>query len=165
MASRAQESITAAIQHLTEHCQEVIQQKENSDWSDWSLLDMEEFQDLKQRVEALEAGIPSEPVDGVAHPSGEHAAQLYADLIERVSDLEAQGPRRARGAGVGLPERDGAKSIVDSKVVASLSPLTDDKSAFRQWDAKMVNAVSHLKPGYGRIIRVPALVYDLLHLL
>ena len=50
VASQAQESVNAAVQHGMEHCQEVIQQKENSDWSEWSLLDMEEFQELQQRV-------------------------------------------------------------------------------------------------------------------
>ena len=44
------------------------------------------------------------------------------------------------------------KSVVESKLVANITLLTDDKSAFRQWDAKMVNALSHLRPGYGKAL-------------
>ena len=42
-ATTAQEGINAAVQRGMEQL-EAIQQKENSDWSEWSLLDMEEFQ-------------------------------------------------------------------------------------------------------------------------
>ena len=42
--------------------------------------------------------------------------------------------------------------MVDSKFVANLGPLTDDKGAFRQWDANMVNALNHLKAGYDKTI-------------
>ena len=52
LAAHSQESVDAAVQHLTEHCQEVLHERDHSDWSGWALLDMEEFQDLKQRVEA-----------------------------------------------------------------------------------------------------------------
>ena len=37
-----------------------------------------------------------------------------------------------------------------SKVVFSLGQLTDDKSAFRQWDLKLVNALNYVQPGYGK---------------
>ena len=42
--------------------------------------------------------------------------------------------------------------MVELKVVANISLLTDDKSAFEQWDAKMVIALAHLRPGYGKAI-------------
>ena len=42
--------------------------------------------------------------------------------------------------------------MVESKLVANINLLTDDKSAFRQWDAKMVNALAHLRPVYGKSI-------------
>ena len=45
------------------------------------------------------------------------------------------------------------KSVVHlMKAISGLSPLTDDKTAFRQWDAKMINALSHLRPGYGKAV-------------
>ena len=42
--------------------------------------------------------------------------------------------------------------MVESKIIANLNLLSDDKSAFRQWDAKMINALAHFKPGYGKAI-------------
>ena len=41
---------------------------------------------------------------------------------------------------------------MDSKVAVSLGQLTDDKSAFRQWDLKLVNALKYVKPGYGNAL-------------
>ena len=75
---------------------------------------MEEFQDLKQRVEALEAGIPGEPALSRPDPSDD----LYNSLVDRVTSLEAGRPRR-HGGGVIPQNRDHEKSIVDSKVIAS----------------------------------------------
>ena len=36
-----------------------------------------------------------------------------------------------------------------SKLIIGLGPLTDDKSAFRQWDLKLTNAMNCVKRGYG----------------
>ena len=41
---------------------------------------------------------------------------------------------------------------MDSKVVLSLGMLTDDKSAFRQWDLKLINALNFVRPGYGKAL-------------
>ena len=41
-----------------------------------------------------------------------------------------------------------AKSVVESKLVSGLNPLTDDKSLFRQWDDKLSNVLARLCPGY-----------------
>ena len=35
----------------------------------------------------------------------------------------------------------------------SLGPLTDDKSAFRQWDLKLVNALHMYGRAYGEAIK------------
>ena len=43
--------------------------------------------------------------------------------------------------------------MVESKLVANIGPLTDDKDAFRQWDEKMVNVLTHLNKGYGPAIK------------
>ena len=51
------------------------------------------------------------------------------------------------------PRRDSATSSMDSKLIAGLSPLTDDKSAFRQWDLKLTNALNCVKRGYGDALR------------
>ena len=63
--------------------------------------------------------------------------------------MEAEGPRGKEGAGVRLEPKTSDKSVVDSKLVANLGPLTDEKDAFRQWDEKMVNVLTHLRKGYG----------------
>ena len=41
---------------------------------------------------------------------------------------------------------------MDSKVVMSFGQLTDDKSAFRQWDLKLINALNYVRPGYGKAL-------------
>ena len=41
---------------------------------------------------------------------------------------------------------------MDSKIVLILGQVTDDKSAFRQWDLKLVNARNYVKPGYGKAL-------------
>ena len=38
---------------------------------------------------------------------------------------------------------------MDSRAIAGLGPLTDDKSAFRQWDLKLINILNKIQPGYG----------------
>ena len=113
--------------------------------SGWSLLDNEEFQETQARVDALEAGALSEPVL-------EASAQAYKrleDLTERVNDLGTWGAPRSQGPGPSAQHKLGPKSIVDSHIIANLNPFTDDKSAFRQWGANMVNAMGHLWPGCG----------------
>ena len=57
--------------------------KETEDWSDWSLAEDSAFQDLLDRVMKLETSA----LDGVAF------GELYGKLVERVADLEAEGPR------------------------------------------------------------------------
>ena len=64
-------------------------------------------------------------------------------------NLEAYMPMEAAEGGVRSEVRASDKSVVSSKLVANLGPLTDEKEAFRQWDEKMVNVLSHLRAGYG----------------
>ena len=75
-------------------------------------------------------------------------------MQERVTDLEAEGPRGKEGAGVRLEPKTSDKSVVDSKLVANLGPLTDEKDAFRQWDENMVNVLTHLRRATARRWRV-----------
>ena len=56
------------------------------------------------------------------------------------------------GAGSPQVSKKAGKSIVESKLVANIGLLTDDKDAFRQWDKKMVNVLTHLNKGYGPAI-------------
>ena len=42
---------------------------------------------------------------------------------------------------------------MDSKLITGLSPLTDDKSAFRQWDLQLTNALNCVKRGYGDALK------------
>ena len=39
--------------------------------------------------------------------------------------------------------------MVESRLVANIGPLTDDKDSLRQWDEKMVNVLTHLQKSYG----------------
>ena len=84
-------------------------------------------------------------LDGVAF------GELYGKLLERVADLEAEGPRGEMGRGVGLPSttKSSRKSVSDSKVVLNLAELTDEKNKFRQWDTKFANALAHVEKSYG----------------
>ena len=142
-----------AVEKLAENVQQCP-----SDWSEWSLLDNEGVQDLKTRVETLEHGSPSAPcasptlagelVDAATKPLQES----YHRLEERLADLEAEGPRGTAGAGVRPETKKPGKSVVDSKLVANIGPLTDDKGSFRQWDENMVNVLTHLQKGYGPAI-------------
>ena len=135
-----------------------------SDWSEWSLLDSEEFQDLKARVETLEAGSPGAPpsgstlageiVDAATKPLQSQLMkhmESYHRLEARMDELEAQAALNP-GVGAASAAKKSAKSIVESKWVVNIGPLTDDKNAFRQWDEKMVNILTHLDRSYGPAI-------------
>ena len=138
-----------AMNHVRE-----LEQRPQSDWSDWSLLDHEEFQELKARVEALEAGSSGAPVFGsnlagqLVDAASQEFGERLANLEAKVFNLEANMPMEQAGAGVWSEVRATDKSVVSSKLVANLGPLTDEKDAFRQWDEKMVNVLSHLRAGY-----------------
>ena len=92
-----------------------------SDWSEWSLLDSEEFQELKARVEALEVGGPSPPitsptlagelVDAATRPLQES----YRRLEDRMAELEAEEPRVTTSAGAHTDYKKVGKSVVGSK--------------------------------------------------
>ena len=77
------------------------------------------------------------------------------ELLERVADLEGEGPKGYTG---GVPRQTSVDkgrwgtSVMDSKVVLGLGQLTDDKSAFRQWDLKLINAFNYARPGYGKAL-------------
>ena len=90
VADRAQESLEHVSTSLAE-----LHHKSQSDWSDRSLAETDEYQELKARIEALETGDPSVPDFG-AEPS---AGELLRNLAERVADLESEGPRGMLGAG------------------------------------------------------------------
>ena len=55
VADHAQRGVDTAVEEVMEKMSGG-QRKEPSDWSDWSLLENEEFQELMRRVEVLEAG-------------------------------------------------------------------------------------------------------------
>ena len=123
-AKRKHDALEATVFQVAGSAQEAsvhpaeLHQKSQSDWSDWSLADTDEYQDLKARIEALESGDPSVPVFGAEIPSEE----LLRNLVERVADLETEGPRGLLGAGTGLPPKSNSKSVLDSKIVTNLAP-------------------------------------------
>ena len=77
--------------------------------------------------------------------------ESYQRLEARVDELEAEATLNS-GVGVASAAKKGAKSIVESKLVANIGPLTDDKDSFRQWGEKMVNILTHLNRSYGPAI-------------
>ena len=87
--------------------------------------------------------------------------EQFHHLVQRVEELESISPDPTRGAGVGLQPKM-VKPVIDAaKAITSLSPLTDVKSAFRQWDTKMVNALARMRPGYGFAIeRMKNIIYQ-----
>ena len=140
-------TVAGSAQEAMEHLAE-LQHKSQAGWSEWSLVDSEEYQGPKARVEALETGHPSVPEFGAET----HSDELLRNIAERVADVESEGPRGFPGSGVGLQPKKISKSVVESKVVANLADLTDDKSEFRQWDLKMVNALAQVRKSYGKAI-------------
>ena len=96
---------------------------------------------MKARIEALEAGDPSVPAFGAENP----ADDILRNLADRVADIEVEGPRGLLGVGSTPFPKPSSKSVLESKLVTNLPPLTDDKSKFRHWDMKMVNAFSQVR--------------------
>ena len=143
VADHAQRGIDAAVKEGMDQLAS-CQQKETSGWSDWSLLDNEDFQELARRVEVLETERASTPGE-LARPRLANIDELYSKMGCRVADLEMGGTNLRFGGGVGLPTRDSQRHVMESTTISKLSPLTDDPTALRQWDAKMVSALAHLK--------------------
>ena len=48
--------------------------------------------------------------------------------------------------------KKGSKKAPDHKMVQNLKPLVDDKSKFRQWNLKFINAMTDYNPLYGRAL-------------
>ena len=77
--------------------------------------------------------------------------ESYQRFEARMDELEAEASLNP-GVGVTSAAKRTTKSIVESKLVANIGPLTDDKDSFRQWDEKMVNVLTHLNKAYGPAI-------------
>lgn len=136
------ERVAASAQRAMEELNQA-QSAASPDGSKWPLADCEDFQEIRNRVEGLEVGAPRGPAIGT-----ETQEELHQALEERVSYIESF----LRVENTGHTHRPVVTSILDSMFIAGLSPLTDDKSAFRQWDAKIVNALTHARPGYRKSI-------------
>ena len=95
----------------------------------------------------LEEGAPRGPSFG-----NETQYDLHRALEDRVSEIKSVLRQRIGTHNAGPLPGPANKSILDSKFISGLSPLTDDKAAFRQWDAKMVNALTHSRAGYRQAI-------------
>ena len=95
------DSAQEAMENMAEN-----QQTNPPAWSDRSVQDVKKFQELKATVEAFEGSDPS----ALASRRPTLADELYADLVERVADLEARGPRRSLGAAASLAHKRSPKS-------------------------------------------------------
>ena len=150
MNESAQVAIDIATNRENEH---------RSDWSDWSLVEDDDFQQLVARAQTLENSGPT-PSSGHEFRRGtserEEDKRLLMEqfhhLVQRVEELESISPDPTRGAGAGLSPRRNKPVIDAAKAITSLNPLTDDKAAFRQWDTKIVNALARMPPEYGLAI-------------
>ena len=86
------------------------------------------------------------------HRLSDSLMRKQEEVLERIAGLEEERPVGYSG-GVRQPSRGvRLSSVMESKVVSSLSKLTDDRTAFRQRDLKLINALNHTQRGYGRVI-------------
>ena len=123
-----------------------MEDQKSDQWSDWDIMDCQEFQMLQNRVAELEADpkvIAAEAQElwqrvrelgtnasiGSVRGTQAKLQKQKSEALERVADLEGSGPTGYAG---GVPRqtrtdkgRWGA-SVMDSKVVLSLGQLTDD---------------------------------------
>ena len=116
-------------------------------WSDWDILQCQEFYELEGRVAALEIGTASGPIESEVNP----LHSKLEEALERIADLEGRAPGGYIG---GIPrvhqqQRGRSSSVMDSKAIVALGPLTDDKNAFRQLDLKLINILNK-SPGAER---------------
>ena len=102
--------------------------KRSDPWSDWDILQCPEFYELEGRVAALETGTASGPVDSDGNP----LTTKLEEALERIADLEGGKPGGYIGGVPRVPhQRQGrGSSVMDSKAIVALAPLTDDKNAF-----------------------------------
>lgn len=59
----------------------------------------------------------------------------------------------ASGAGPQQPAGDTFKGILERRVIQGQKPLTGEKSKFRQWHQKFVNAMAQVDEGYCKILK------------
>ena len=121
-------------------------------WSEWDLLQCQEFHELENRVATLETGAASGPGQSEVDP----LATRLDEALERIADLEGRAPGGYIG---GVPRtsqqsRGRNSSVIESKAIMALGPLTDDKNAFRQWDLKLINVLNKIQPGYGTALEL-----------
>ena len=129
-------------------------------WSDWDILEIQGSQMLQNRVAELEANpaASAAEVQELRHRAREIIAdasigsvlELQTELqkqvkevLERVADLEGEGPRGCTGGAPRQTKVDKGRwgtSVMGFKIVMSLGQLTEDKSAFRQWGLKFIRA-------------------------
>ena len=96
-------------------------------WSDWDVVNTEGFQALSQRVEDLEASAAT------GFTSNSEALEKNIDsALERIADIEGQGPRGYIGGVPRMARTSKATSIMESKAILNVKDLTDDKDAWKQ---------------------------------
>ena len=111
MADNAQRATELAFQNCMDQLH-AAKAQDSSDWSEWCLLDNEQFQELQLRVEALElGGSPSAPPG----PRPVFSNEQFEDLIGRIRDPpdSETAPKRLRTGGGHLHDMS-QKSVVES---------------------------------------------------
>ena len=73
-------------------------------------------------------------------------AQELRRRIERLEQSTVHKTHSADGGGGGGP---GRKPISEFKVIQSITPLVEDKSKFREWNNKFINAMEQVDTRYG----------------
>ena len=90
-------------------------------------MDTEGFQALSQRVEELEVSAAT----GLASNS-ETLGKKIDSSLERIADLEGQGPRGYIGGVPRMTRTSKAPSIMEAKAILNLKDIADDKNAWKQ---------------------------------
>lgn len=108
-------------------------------------------------MEELEAGSGSGPAESSpdARVQLEHLVDPVRSLEQEAEhdrlELEAVSAKKGKCGG-GLAIKPVGKSVVESKIVVNLAPLSGDGSLFRQRGGKLSNAPAHLSKGHARAL-------------
>ena len=106
------------------------------------------IEELKARIEELESEralriLPSGPEDIQAMVGGKVNMALL-DVWAKIQELEEWGEWDQWST-----TDSSQKKASDHKMIQNLKPLIDDKSNFRQWNLKIINAMADHNPLYG----------------
>ncbi|MDA8609477.1 hypothetical protein N9L19_01020 [bacterium] len=113
---RVADSTQKAVEELNHNAAEAVAAataRASQEGSDWSLVDDEDFQELRGRVDVLEEGAPSGPSFGI----NETQYDLHRALEDRVSEIESVLRQRSDTHQAAPSPGPANKSILDFKFI------------------------------------------------